>query len=145
MIHRENKRESPRGSKNVHRNERKPPETRKTMTKQKVYVIEKIGKPFRYRGIVYFPSKWLGYDHTHNTDEPYENIGEWQKVYRKDGKKRKRKRAKKQATVAKKKRAKKTKKTQYEHVAPRIGPQYQAVIPPYEGPYVAPIVRHLTL
>ena len=110
------------------------------MTKQKVYVIEKIGKPFRYRGIVYFPSKWLGYDHTHNTDEPYENIGEWQKIYRKDGKKRKRKTAK-----PKPKPKPKRKKTQYEHVAPRIGPQYQAVIPPYEGPYVAPIVRHLTL
>jgi hypothetical protein len=116
------------------------------MTEQKVYVIEKIGKPFRYRGIVYFPSKWLGYDRTHNTDEPYENIGEWQKVYRKDGQKRKRKTAnKKRAKTANKKRAKKTKKPQYEHVAPRIGPQYQAVIPPYEGPYVAPIVRHLTL
>ena len=126
----------------MHRNERKPPETTKTMTKQKVYVIEKIGKPFRYRGIVYFPCKWLGYDPTHNTDEPYENIGEWQKVYCKNGKKRKRKTAK----TANKKRAKKrAKKTQYEHVAPRIGPQYQAVIPPYEGPYVAPIVRHLTL
>jgi hypothetical protein len=106
------------------------------MTKQKVYVIEKIGKPFKYRGIVYFPSKWLGFDHTHNTDEPWENIGsKWQAVYRKDGQKRKRKRNT----------AKKKKKSQYEHVAPRIGPQYQAVIPPYEGPYVAPIVRHLAL
>ena len=130
----------------MHRNAKKPPETIKTMENQKVDEIEKILKTFKFRGIWYYRSKWVGFDHTHNTDEPWENIGsKWQAVYRKDGQKRKRKRAKKQKTAAKKKRAKKTKKPQYEHVAPRIGPEYQAVIPPYEGPHVRPPVRHISL
>ena len=114
------------------------------MGKVKVDVIERIGKPFKFRGTWHFPCKWDGFDHTHNTDEPWENLGsKWQEVFCKNGQKRKRKRKRK--TAAKKKRAKKRKKAQYEHVAPRIGPEYQAEIPPYEGPYVRPPVRHITL
>ena len=93
------------------------------------FILEAVESVIKRKGCILYRCKWKDYDE--RTDEPWENIGRFQNIYAKaTGKKKKRKkRGRKESRPPPKKR-----KKQQPHIAPRIGPEYQAVIPPYEGP-----------
>lgn len=97
------------------------------------FVIEAIEKVIRRKGCIRYLCKWLNSEE--RTEEPWENIGRFQAIYTKT--KGTIKKAAKRKRSPSTKQTRKRRKHAIPHIPPRIGPEYQAVIPPYEGPAFA--------